>query len=452
MPVRALGAGGGGTSYDVDQAVRYAAGLANDSGTVPQTRADIINLSLGGAPFSQATQNLYNQVRAAGVMVVAAAGNQASAAPGYPASYDGVISVSAVDIQRRLTAYSNTGNRIDVAAPGGDNSVDLNGDGYPDGVLSTGGRVSSNALNFVYSFLSGTSMAAPHVAGVLALMKSVNSDLTPADIDAMLAAGLLSDDLGAPGRDNLYGHGIINAQLAVLAAVAATGNSPADNPRLAASVNTLNFGGSTDSLSLILRNGGKGELTLLDLSASEPWLQVNAANVGGDGLGEYTVSVDRASLPPGIYSAQINARSSVNNLAVQVLVSAGGVDTGADLGVIYVLLYDPLSDETVAQRAVSSNGLGYPFQFINVPAGEYELVAGTDADNDLFICDAGEACGAWLTVDQPIRITVNGDVPGLNFPVEYLVALPTVTDVAANAALQTRRMPVNQARRIATSE
>jgi serine protease len=389
-------------------------------------------------------------VRNTGILVVAAAGNQASSAPGYPAAYDGVISVSAVDLQRRLTAYSNTGSRIDVAAPGGDNSVDLNGDGYPDGVLSTGGRVSGSSINYVYSFLSGTSMAAPHVAGVLALMKSVNPNLTPPDIDAMLAAGLLSDDLGTPGRDDLFGHGIINAQRAALAAVEATGNSPADNPRLTASVSTLNFAGTTNSLSLILRNGGKGDLSLLTLSTSESWLQIRAANVDANGLGEYEVRVDRSDLPPGIYSAQINAQSSVNNLVVEVLVSAGGIDTGADLGVIYILLYDPLLEETVAQRAVLSNGLGYPFQFIDVPAGEYEIVAGTDADNDLFICDAGEACGAWLTTDQPIRITLDSDRNGLNFPVEYLVSLPNQAAEENNAAVlnQRRRPTESTSRRI----
>lgn len=453
MPVRALGIDGGGTSYDVDQAVRYAAGLTNDSGTTPQIPADIINLSLGGAPFSQATQNLYDEVRSAGVMVVAAAGNSATAAPGYPAAYDGVVSVSAVDLQRRLTAYSNTGNSIDVAAPGGDNSVDLNGDGYPDGVLSTAGRVSGSTLNFVYSFLSGTSMASPHVAGVLALMKSVNPKLTPADIDAMLAEGLLSDDLGTPGRDDQFGYGIINAQRAVLAALEATGSSPADSPRLTASVSTLNFGGASTSLSLILRNGGKGDLALLSLSTSESWLQINATNVDASGLGEYEVSVDRTNLAPGIYSAEINAHSSVNNLAVMVLASAGGVKTSADLGVIYILLYDPVLNETVAQQAITSNGFNYPFQFIDIPSGDYEIVAGTDADNDLFICDAGEACGAWLTVDQPIRITLNSDISDLNFPVDYQVSLPTDSNTTATLTSDKPRteLKLKQMRRVSST-
>ena len=70
---------------------------------------------------------------------MAAAGNEASSVPQYPASYDGVFSVSAVDINRQLASYSSRGVYVDVAAPGGDNGTDVNGDGYPDGVLSTGG-------------------------------------------------------------------------------------------------------------------------------------------------------------------------------------------------------------------------------------------------------------------------------------------------------------------------
>jgi len=427
MPLRALGPGGGGTSYDVDQAVRFAAGLPNDSGTLPQQPADVINLSLGGSAFSQATQNLYDQVQAAGILVVAAAGNQASSSPVFPASYAGVIAVSAVDAQRRLATYSNTGSMIDVAAPGGNNSVDLNGDGYPDGILSTSGSISGNGVNYSYAFRNGTSMAAPHVAGMLALMKSVNPNLTPTDIDALLAAGALSDDLGAPGRDNQYGNGIINAQRAVLAALEATGISPADNPRLAASASTLNFGRSSTSLTLILRNGGKGELQLLDLSVSQPWLQIAALDVDAAGLGEYAVSIDRSNLAAGIYTADITAQSSVNALAVQVLVSVGSVTSAADVGVIYVLLYDTQLEETVAQFVTGSNGTPYPFRFDDVPAGRYEIVAGTDADNDLIICDTREACGAWLTIDQPITIDLQSDLTALDFPVEYLVALPTAS-------------------------
>jgi serine protease len=424
MPLRALGAGGEGTTYDVDQAIRFAAGLANDSGTLPARPADIINLSLGGAPYSQSSQELYRQVRAAGVSIVASAGNEASSLPSYPAAYDGVISVAAVDAQRQRASYSNSGSSIDVAAPGGNNSVDINGDGYPDGVLSTGGLGASG--EFGYTFLSGTSMAAPHVAGVLALMKAVNPDLSPADIDALLVRGELSDDLGVPGRDNEFGYGLINAQRAVSAALEAGGNVPAENPLLSASASALNFSSQVDTLELELRNGGKGELELVGITVSEPWLALNPLDVSSNGLGVYQVVVDRAGLSTGVYSADIIARSSVNTLAVRVLMSVGGGQE-ADVGVVYILLYEQASEEPVAQAsAIAREGL-YDYAFSNLPSGQYQLFAGSDADNDLLICDAGEACGSWLTVDQPISITLTSDQEDVNFPVDYQIAIPTIT-------------------------
>ena len=447
MPVRALGVGGAGTSYDVEQAVRYAAGLDNDSGTVPQQAADIINLSLGGAAFEPRVQDLFRQIHEAGIPVVAAAGNQATAAPTYPAAYAGVISVSAVDAQRSLAPYSNTGAHIDVAAPGGNNSLDLNGDGYPDGVLSTGGTFNDNGINYGYPFLNGTSMAAPHVAGVLALMKSVNPALTAENIDTLLATGQMSDDLGPPGRDDQFGFGLINANRSVLAALELTGQSPANIPRLVASASALNFGSNRNALDLALTNGGTGALTLTGLSTSRDWLSVVELDVDEHGLGSYRVNVDRSQLTTGVYSAEINARSSVNNLTVRVLLSVGDAGSGADVGVIYILLYDPQSGKTLIEVKSDNVNAHYPFSFSKVPPGEYEIAAGSDADNDGYICDPGEACGAWLSVDQPIRILVDRDMTDLDFPVEYLVSIPGVT-----ATVQEATTATGIARPIATGE
>jgi serine protease len=425
MPLRALGGSGGGTTYDVNQAIRFAAGLDNDSGTVPAQAATIINLSLSGGPFTQSSQELYREVRAAGVMVVAAAGNEATSLPAYPASYEHVIAVSAVDAQRNRATYSNTGNSIDIAAPGGDNGVDLNGDGYPDGILSTSGSSAGVNSSFVYSFLSGTSMAAPHVAGVLALMKSVNPGLTPADVDALLVRGQLSDDLGAPGRDDVYGYGLINAQRAVLAAMEAGGNPPVDNPLLSASAGTLNFGGATDTLGLELRNSGNGPLELLALEESEPWLELTADAVDSDGLGLYRVVVNRNQLASGVYAADITARSNVNALTIRVIMSVGGAGATADVGTVYILLYEEAADEPLDEFRASSDNGSYRFAFTNVAPGQYRIYAGSDADSDLFICDSGEACGSWLTTDQPITIELETDIEDINFPVDYLVSIPT---------------------------
>ncbi|MFT5711158.1 MAG: serine protease [Halioglobus sp.] len=421
MSLRTLGSDGG-TSYDVSQAVRYAAGLPNDSGTVPEQAADIINLSLGGGGFSQSEQALFTEVRGAGVMVVAAAGNDASSAPGYPASYEDVISVSAVDIQRRIAAYSNFGADIDIAAPGGDNGGDRNGDGYPDGVLSTGG----SSTGFVYSFLAGTSMAAPHVAGVLALMKSVNADLSPEDIDVLLENGELTDDLGPAGRDDQFGYGLVNAERAVTAALTASGNPPADKPRIGASTSLLNFGSSATTLDLALENRGKGDLQLLNIATTQSWLSVEPVEVDANDLGLYAVKVDRTGIAAGVYSGEIIVTSSINTTSVNVLMSVVAVGAGGDVGKVYLLLIDPQSGEATAQTEASSNNGEYQFQFQGVDPGSYELSAGSDTDNDLFICDAGEACGSYLTADQPTLINLSTDLEDINFPVEFLISIPTI--------------------------
>jgi serine protease len=437
MPVRAL-TRDGGTSYDVLQSVRYAAGLPNDSGRLPARRADIINLSLGGSGFSQVSQNLYNDLRSLGIAVVAAAGNEGSSLPSYPAAYDNVISVSAVDARQAITSYSNRGSSIDVAAPGGDGRRDVNGDGYPDGVLSTGGADG----DFAYTFLSGTSMAAPHVAGVLALMKSVNPSLDAADMERLLVDGRLTDDLGQPGRDDLYGYGLINAQRAVEAALAEAGQVSDANPRLGSSTATLSFGSTLSELEFTLSNTGGGELGGVQLSVDQPWLRLTPVLTDANGLGRYRASVDRGALAPGVYEGGITAVAASNSLAIRVLV---GVTNGedAELGTVYLLLFDPVADRVVAQADIFRDAGGYRYTLTNIPPGSYEVFAGTDLDNDLLICDAGEACGAFLTIEDPLLLRVEGDREQIDFAIEYLVALPgaAADTAAARAPLSLRRAP-----------
>ncbi len=423
MPVRVLGVGGG-TGYDIMQGVLYAAGLANDSGTVPAAPADVINLSLGGLGYSDVEQDVYRQVRGQGVLVVAAAGNDASSDPFYPAAYDDVIGVSAVDAARQPAPYSDFGPFVDVAAPGGDLGADVNADGFGDGVLSTAGDDSGPEIRYGYSFLQGTSMAAPHVAGVLALMRSTWPGLTPAQVDDLLANGEIVDDLGSSGRDDLYGWGLINAWRGVLAAadLAAGGEVQEPPPLLVSTPSVLDFGYNLSGVEFTLSNAGGGAVTGLSLSDDADWLSVTAADVDQEGLGTYLAHADRTGLADGSYTASIRVGSDQYPLEIPVQLEVSATDFPPDSGRLYVLLVDDATGAVVAQTAVEPVDGRYDFVLTDVPAGTYRLWAGSDMNNDFFICDAGESCGAFRTLDSPSPIEVDGDRSGLDFAVTFPAA------------------------------
>lgn len=435
MPLRVLGPGGG-TSYDVLQAVRYAARLANDSGTLPAQRADVINLSLAGGGFNGFDQALYSEVTDMGLIVVAAAGNDSSSEFAYPASYQDVISVSAVNIDQNRAPYSNFGSAIDVAAPGGDSSTgDSNLDGAVDLILSTGADDTVTPTQEAYTLLQGTSMATPHVAGTIALMKSIYPALKTADLEDLLSQGLLTDDLGAPGRDNIFGWGLINALKAVQVAQDLAGGGVTLEPALCTSASELNFGNFAEALPLTITNCGTGVLVVENIVASEPWVTVTPNSVDTNGVGSYTVRADRSQLPVGRNFAAIAIQTNVRSTTVQVVVEQpepGTVNTG-DAGLHYVLLLDAANpDEVLQEREVSAIDGTYSYAFFDVPAGRYLIVAGSDADNDLIICDPGEACGAWPVLDseQP-EIEVDQDIGDLDFSTSFNAGVISTQDLGS---------------------
>ncbi|PID44030.1 MAG: peptidase S8 and S53, subtilisin, kexin, sedolisin [Gammaproteobacteria bacterium] len=421
MPVRVLGVGGG-TSYDTIQGVRYAAGLSNDSGRTPQKRADIINMSLGGGSPSITEQRNLDEVRAAGVIIVAAAGNSNTSELSYPASYDGVISVSAVDINSNLTPYSNFGQAIDVAAPGGDTSTDHNGDQYSDGVLSAVADDASGSRESAWVFMPGTSMASPHVAGVIALMKSVHPGLTPDQVDHLLSSGEITDDLGSRGWDSKFGHGLINAYKAVKAAQQLAGGSstPVEpEPRLSVSPTSLALGQATVG-SFTLGNQGGGVLGVESISTSETWLGVTPQQTDADGLGTYQVRVNRNGLAVGTHSATITiSHSSGADYSLPVTLRVGELQTNGRVTKQYVLLLRADNYQYVTGALSSLQNGKQTFVIDNVPVGEYYLYSSSDIDHDYMPCVSGEVCGAYpnlqsrsivQVLDAPlsnVRVVVN---------------------------------------------
>jgi serine protease len=406
---------------------------------MPPQRADIINLSLGSDFFSEAEQSTLNEARAQGVFLVASAGNDASNVPVYPASYEGVVSVSATTIDGASASYSNFGQHVDVAAPGGTRM---------NGVLSTLGEGGGNNINFGYGLLDGTSMASPHVAGVIALMKSVHPDLTPDEFDALLQSGQLTDDGGPAGRDNRFGWGIINANKAVQAALASRGGEL--GPIVSVSVGRLNFQAFVQELDFTVTKLGDGAVNV-SVTENEPWLSVTplagsadplSGPAGGHGFGRYRAAVDRSNLADGSYNGLITVepdRGDVATQRIQVIMQVVSPDPEADAGQHYVILTAADGDESVAVQIATADNGEYTFALEDVPPGEYRLLAGTDLNDDDFICDGGEACGAFPTLSSPEIISVDGrqepQVSGLTFASEFRTTVTTTSaDNSINAS------------------
>jgi Subtilisin-like serine proteases len=175
-----------GTAYnsDVAQAIYDAADVG----------ANIINISMGSQTNDSTVQNAVSYALSKGVLLVAAAGNDGDNTLEYPAAYPGVISVGSTNRNDTRSSFSNYNSLIDFVAPG-------------EQITSTIDPYFGN--NNYYAIGSGTSFSAPHVTGIIALMKSVNINLTADNILNILKNSTI--DLGQSGRDDLYGYGKIDA-------------------------------------------------------------------------------------------------------------------------------------------------------------------------------------------------------------------------------------------------
>ncbi len=194
MPIKVLGANGGGTISDIAEGIKFAA----DNG------ADVINMSLGGGGSSRLMQEAIDYAYRKNVVVIAAAGNANQNSASYPARYPKVIGVSAIDAAGAKAPYSNYGAGVDITAPGG---------GESGGILQETIDPRSGAA--VFQDYKGTSMASPHVAGVAAMIKAAGVE-EPAEVLQVLkqSAQKIKDD-----PFNHYGAGYLNAGEALREAV-----------------------------------------------------------------------------------------------------------------------------------------------------------------------------------------------------------------------------------------
>ena len=204
LPVKVLDSYGYGDDAGIADGIVWAA----DRG------ANAVNLSLGGSGWSNTLNNAVQYAWSKGAVVVAAAGNSGVSSVEYPAGYDNVISVAATDSTDTLASFSQYGSWVDVAAPGDE--------------------IASTYFGSGYAYLSGTSMAAPFVAGQAALLKAHNPALTGAQLSSLITS---HTDAVSPYGANTIGGGRVNVLKSLQAATPATFT-------LSASTATVTAGGS----------------------------------------------------------------------------------------------------------------------------------------------------------------------------------------------------------------
>ncbi|TKB47836.1 S8 family peptidase [Thalassotalea mangrovi] len=186
----------------------YASDIAGAAYDCADAGADVINMSLGSAFETKVEQRAFDRIERMGILSVAAAGNDQAATHNYPASYDSVMSVAAVDLNEEWADFSQRTAKVEIAAPG----VDVVST-YPKvGVYDENGNVIGEEAGPGYVYMSGTSMASPHVAGVAALVWSHFPQCNNYEIRNALTAS--AKDLGDEGRDYKTGHGLVQAKAA----------------------------------------------------------------------------------------------------------------------------------------------------------------------------------------------------------------------------------------------
>ncbi|MFI1393440.1 S8 family serine peptidase [Streptomyces sp. NPDC020681] len=271
QPVRVLGKCGGSSS-DIADAITWASG-----GTVPgvaanPTPAKVINMSLGGgsATCPSVYQNAINGAVSRGTTVVVAAGNSnANASAFTPANCAGVINVASTSREGNRSFYSNFGSIIDVAAPGGETRRATDTPGTvttpENGILSTlnSGATTQSAEN--YKPYQGTSMAAPHIAGLAALLESAKPALTPAEIESAIKANARP----LPGTcTGGCGTGIADATKTVNAVTGTPGGATFSNT---ADVTIGDLATATSNITVTGRTGNAPAALKVDVDIKHTW-------------------------------------------------------------------------------------------------------------------------------------------------------------------------------------
>ena len=343
----------------------------------------MINLSLGLGSPSVTIRNAVDAAISAGSVVCAAAGNDGNGeAVLYPAAFDEVIAVAALSFTGGIAFYSNTGPELDVSCPGGSLQP-----------------------------LAGTSMACAHASGIVGLIATQFPGLTQPEAEELLRSTAV--DLGAPGFDDTFGHGLVDAAAAVNDATAL----------LLLPASEIDFGTTGTRLLLQAVNAGGGQLAVTSVTAASvqtplgvppttAWLAIAPL---ADGT-TFQLTADRTGLPAGDYQVQLDVDSNggFGSLLVDL---TSGLPGPIDVGEVVIQLVAEDGTTVVASRRAKF-GDAYAFKLDGLAHGRYFVRCGVDLDDDEVLGELGEPYGAYPSVAEEAPLELNGGNVGLDLVLE----------------------------------
>lgn len=400
LPIRVFDDGGSGTLAEVIQALRWAAGLDVPGAPANPNPADVINLSLGaGGTCDGALAAAAANATAAGAVVVAAAGNRGATGAMVPAACPTVISVGAVGPKAMVPSYSDRGALVDVFAPGGDMRHDPRG-----GILST----VRNATDSGYAYEEGTSMAAPHVAGVIALLRERYPELSWWQAREFLS--IASDTLMISCRVTVTSSEPCPAAILDLTQ-AAQREPPA--PSAAQDIVVLGdarFAESQVETAVQLMNVSSAAVTYVGLRSPEPALSAIAFSSSRiDPLGSMSLllRLDRERLAPGARAIDAVLETDAGDLPLRVLLQRADVIDVGSVTISASLQRGGESLRSVQTRSEAASGYAFALDLDLAGIGAHPddllvLRAVADAVTATSACSAAELAGELVT---PLRTT-----------------------------------------------